>query len=166
MAPHTLHQPSLVAHSVKPGFIGEALSVSSRSHTSTEVAAGVKAGGKVKPGRCRRRKKRRRRRERQAPGRKLKTQKSVEVDLTFMRIDLFCLFLSSKPLRYDVWQLARFVEFGRQCSGSVAVTRSTAVIGTVLLEIHTLFYLRTPKYILNNSKKQKPDCISVLSSFV
>lgn len=76
-------------------------------------------------------------REREAPGRKLKTQKSVEVDLTFMRIDLFCLFLSSEPLRYDVWQLARFVEFGRQCSGSVVVTSSAAVI----------------EYIVNNSKK-------------
>lgn len=37
------------------GFIAAALSVSSRSCTSTEVAAGVKAAEKVKPGRHRRR---------------------------------------------------------------------------------------------------------------
>lgn len=48
--------PALVLHTLcSQGFIAEALSVSSRSYTSTEVAAGVKAGEKVKPGRHRKR---------------------------------------------------------------------------------------------------------------
>lgn len=48
--------PALVLHTLcSQGFIAEALSVSSRSYTSTEVATGVKAGEKVKPGRQRKR---------------------------------------------------------------------------------------------------------------
>lgn len=157
VAPHALHQPSLVAHSVKPGFIGEALSVSSRSHTSTEVAASVKAGGKVKPGRCRRRRSRRRtkterkgarragkrQREREALGRKLKNPEKC-----WGRFNIYenwsLLSVSVQQAAALWWQLARFVEFGRQCSGSVVVTSSAAVIGTVFLKIHTLFCLQTP----------------------
>lgn len=48
--------PALVLHPpCSQGFIAQALSVSSRSYTSTGVAAGVKAGEKVKPGRQRKR---------------------------------------------------------------------------------------------------------------
>lgn len=44
--------PALMLHTpCSQGFIAKVLSVSSRSYTSTEVAAGVKAAEKVKPGR-------------------------------------------------------------------------------------------------------------------
>lgn len=112
---------ALVLHTLcSQGFIAEALSVSSRSCTSTEVAAGVKAGEKVKPGRQRRRTKEEEKGsgewagetgKKQGATRKLKTQRTrkkkscVLVDLTFMRIDLFCLPLLNKLPPYDVWQL-------------------------------------------------------------